>query len=154
MHPLCSCESLPLSASLPAGILSASLLFPLSGPLSFSSTFPAPRSASVASSSAVSLVFPSPHLSLPSTFSTESCCQMWSQWRAGQQRGNPELLVQPVTTVFLSSPHPSWSTTRGLKPTSPQGLSLQVNHRGWCWQIRLRVYGESCLMCKVQGLTF
>ncbi len=103
MHPLCSCESLPLSVCLsayPAACaLFISLLFLLSGPFSFSSTFLA-HCVSVASSSTVSLVFPSAHLSPPSASPLNDVVRCG----LSEEQGNSEetqSTLQPVTTILF-----------------------------------------------------
>lgn len=59
---------------------------------------------------------------------------------------------------FPPFPHPSWSVplwyNKRIKPTSPQGLSLQDDHKSWWWQIRLRVKENHvcCVRCRISPL--
>lgn len=153
MHPLCSCESSALYVSV---CLSAclrfciSLLFPLSGHSSFSSTFLIHSVSFASTSTSTSLAFPSVHPSLPSfwTLSIVVTCGLGEGEDSGEETRSVCTAVQPVTTFFIPHIHPDTGLcdiTGGLNPQAP---------RGWAFKTTTRADVDTVVLCTAQDLTF
>lgn len=127
-----------------------SLLFPLSGHSSFSSTFPTHSVSFASTSTSTSLIFPSVHPSLPSFFTLSivvTCGLSEGQW------GNSELLYCSSTCGHLFySPHSSWHRplwyNKRIKSSSPP------LPQGWAFKTTTRADVDTVVLWTAQDLTF